>query len=365
VTTVGTLLASRARALVRSGASERVATETLVRELSLPRAEVERAIADAFSAWAQTTTSKVPVGPAPRGARAIDVLLQHKTSGTPRFDPLRTLSADEQARISSADRHTMNAALRQLERAVADHKLPFVPVFGYLSLRTRNGDVFDKPQAEVRPGKDVVSATLPGWDIGVVLSTLYRGRPEHPGTVAGLEEKPGAQTPGSLLKLPLDDADRLLARLFLREMVGEGDLRDRDATTSNGMYIPRVLEVQLDDGTRIPALVFVTNPEGAKNPQQGADGELSVGQLAYFMLGEGGFTSSDGTGYGGRAIDYWDKSYLALKASLSEPVNPKIKEAVDLARLVQQEQVSARALPGLLDGAFVPLDTMRFQKHDA
>ena len=128
------------------------------------------------------------------------------------------------------------------------------------------------------------------------------------------------------------------------------------------MYIPRVLDVTLADGAAVPALVFVTNPEGAKNPTRPTGEPLSVGQLAYFMLGSGGFVGEDGTQYGGRSLDYWEKSYLTLKMSLNEPINPTLQSAIEVAKLVQHQQASDATLRLLLEGSFVPLDTVRFQK---
>ncbi|MBM4282996.1 MAG: hypothetical protein FJ137_20325 [Deltaproteobacteria bacterium] len=367
-------LHARARALVEGGASVQRATDALLLEIGpradLPRAAVESAVLEAFAAFAQTQRVTTPVQRAAVGTSAFDVLLRSKGNGTAalRLDPWKHMSESERGKLSPADRASIDTALRELERKVAAQGLSYVPVFGYLSLRNRNADVFGKPQEQVVPGKDVVDATLPGWDVGVVLSTLYRGSPTHPGAVAGLSAQEDASTPGAVLKLPLADAGRMLARLIVREMIGESDLEDRDARTSNGMYIPRVLDVTLADGASVPALVFVTNPEGAKDPTGPTGEPLSVGQLAYFMLGKGGFVGEDGTQYGGSALDYWEKSYLALKVSLDEPVNPSLQTAIEVAKLVEQQKTSDATLRLLLEGSFVPLDTVRFHKgapHEA
>lgn len=353
-------LHGRARALIEAGASMRSASEVLALETKLPLPEVEEAVAAAFARFQGTEPDPAPPPVGAAGSRAAD-LLQRERAGPLRLDPLATLSPRQRARLSLADRASIARALRALEHEVQARGLTSIPVFGYLSLRTRNADVFGKPQTEVRPGVDVVDASLPGWNVGVVLSTLYRGSPEHPGAVAGLTEDERARTPGSVLHLPLAQADDMLARLIAREMIGESDLDDR-AGHSNGMYIPRVLDVTLADGNTIPALVFVTNPDGAKDPQRVIGESLSVGQLAYFMLGAGGFVAEDGTRYGGRSVDYWQESYVGLKRALAEPVDETIAAAIHTAHLVAHGAVSEALLPSVLGGSFVPLDTVHLNR---
>ena len=87
----------------------------------------------------------------------------------------------------AADRAAIAASLAELQASVEENGLDYVPVFGYSSLRTDNHRELGLPsQADVVPGRDVVDATLPGFDVGAVASTVYRGTPEHPGAVAGL-----------------------------------------------------------------------------------------------------------------------------------------------------------------------------------
>ncbi len=134
--------------------------------------------------------------------------------------------------------------------------LSYAPVFGYLSLRTNNFHELGLPgPAFVVPGKHTIEAKLNGHDIGVVASTVYRGTPEHPGVVAGLSEKEGATTTGTLLKLPLMRAEELLARVFHREYFAEDDL---DGEKPQAMYRPVVREVTTATGEHVDALVFIT-----------------------------------------------------------------------------------------------------------
>src|SRR5262249_3745695 len=154
--------------------------------------------------------------------------------------------------------------------------LNYVPVFGYLSLRTDGHRELGKAsQADVVPGQDTIEATLCGYSVGVVASTVYRGTPQRPGVVAGLSEAPGRDTAGTLLKVPLPKAEQLLTALFHREYFAEDDLHgDRP----QAMYKPVLLEVKTETGETVRALVFITNPESEK-----ALRDLTPAQLAWFM----------------------------------------------------------------------------------
>ena len=110
-------------------------------------------------------------------------------------------------------------------------------VFGYGSLIWRPEFKFD---AKVRGLVYGYHRSLCLW------SKVYRGTPERPGLVLGLE--PGGSVHGVAFRIPAAIAHRELRALWARELV-------------TGSYLPRWLEVRLGvDGTeRVKAISFVMN----------------------------------------------------------------------------------------------------------
>lgn len=88
-------------------------------------------------------------------------------------------------------------------------------------------------------------------------SEVYRGTPERPGLVLGLE--PGGSVRGVAFRLPAGDAREQLRALWARELV-------------TGSYRPHWLEVRVDgeDDARVKAIGFVMNRTAV-----GYAGELS------------------------------------------------------------------------------------------
>lgn len=272
-----------------------------------------------------------------------------------RWDPISRLPENLQKRLSAGDRTLLNKVTGELQHRVAEHELNYIPVFGYLSLRHDNyRELGIKDQSEVVSGTHVEKATLDNHAIDVVASTVFRGTPEHPGVVAGLSKKTGQNVPGVMLKIPLDRAEELLAVLYAREFFAESDLRDRSDkdgnAVSNAMYAPAIETITVGDGknTReVPALVFRTNPDGAKFL-----GDLTTEQLAHLMAAQGGFVDADGKTRGGATLEYWLKGYINARTAANEPIDPRIAAAVELAPLFPTlevlRQLSTRNDPAAL-----------------
>lgn len=296
--------------------------QRVARELGVPVADVAvvfegitRARGDVVPFSSKGTTSG-------KNAQALLSVTKAMTSSK-RWNPIARLAPELQARLSPGDKRAIEVALGELQKQVRAAKLDYVPVFGYLSLRTLNfAELGKRCQADVVHGRDVVNASLPNHDVDVLVSTMFRGTPEHPGAVAGLAAKEGASTPGVVLKVPLDRAEELLAVVLAREMFAEGDLVDlRDqsgAPVSNALYAPKVITVAQEDGRDVPALVFTTNEHGDKavaaTPDPFGDAAklknhdgigLSVERMAYLFAAQGGFVDKSGKAFGGPAIDYW------------------------------------------------------------
>jgi cation transport protein ChaC len=81
-----------------------------------------------------------------------------------------------------------------------------------------------------------------------IRSTRYRGTPERPGVVLGLDR--GGSCIGVALRIRPDARRRTVAALYEREMTG-------------GVYLPRMLSVALGGTRRVQALAFVANRDAA------------------------------------------------------------------------------------------------------
>ncbi|HEY4222012.1 MAG TPA: hypothetical protein VGO62_11725, partial [Myxococcota bacterium] len=164
-------------------------------EDALVQQELTALFADGFFAGSnQSARELMPVAQrSPSSANAFTLLAQGKSmASTKRWDPIGRLPHELQGRLSLGDVSMIKTAIGRLQQAVREAKLDFIPVFGYLSLRTNNfAELGKKTQEDVVVGKDVVDATLRGFDIDVVASSVFRGTPEHPGAVAGLGRKEG------------------------------------------------------------------------------------------------------------------------------------------------------------------------------
>lgn len=345
---------------------------------------VEKQLQQDFAAFCSgAATDKTPVAQKTGGHKSVqglmlDMVARHSTK---KWDPIGKMPPELAARLSDGDRSMIQGAVDELQAAVQKKGLDHVPVFGYLSLRTDNHRELGKAsQSDVVDGKDVVPANLKGWDLEMVASTVYRGTPEHPGAVAGLGKSESGETPGVILKVPLSRAEELLAVVLAREFFAEGDLKDSDGPNgpvSNAMYKPLVAPVSAEGDNDVPALVFVTNEDGAKSmPNIFQKKDLSEAEMAWLFSAQGGFVDGNGDAKGGPSVDYWEASYVKARDAAGQPVNPKIREAVDRAKLMPQREkldeilqrsdpdgrLMQEALLVLFEGATVSLDIMRQQQ---
>jgi glutathione-specific gamma-glutamylcyclotransferase len=108
-------------------------------------------------------------------------------------------------------------------------------VFGYGSLMWRPGFAY------VRRCK----ATLRGWRRSLcVFSHVYRGSPERPGLVLGLDRGGACQG----VAFEVDEALREATLRYLRE---------REQVTA--VYLERIAPITLECGDRVPALTYVAD----------------------------------------------------------------------------------------------------------
>lgn len=111
-------------------------------------------------------------------------------------------------------------------------------VFGYGSLMWKPGFAF----AERR------MARLHGWRRRFCLRSItYRGTPEAPGLVLGLDHDPDGWCDGVAFRVTADAAPDVCAYLRARELVTYAYREER-------------LPVALDDGTQVRALAYVVDP---------------------------------------------------------------------------------------------------------
>lgn len=108
-------------------------------------------------------------------------------------------------------------------------------VFGYGSLMWRPDFAYDERRGALVRGYHRAAC---------ILSTRYRGTPEVPGLVAGLDR--GGACRGVAFAVAAERADDVIAYLMEREMVTD-------------VYCPRYLPAALDDGRMVRSLAFVAN----------------------------------------------------------------------------------------------------------
>lgn len=121
-----------------------------------------------------------------------------------------------------------------------------------------------------------------------IRSTHYRGTPENPGIVLGLDR--GGSCTGMAFQLAAPQRARSIERLFAREIPRE----------VARVYLPRVVRVHLRSGISVPALTFV------------ADHAAS----AYVRLSDGEILARMTRSHGARGpnIDYLFNTLHALEA---------------------------------------------------
>jgi len=114
-------------------------------------------------------------------------------------------------------------------------------VFGYGSLMWRPGFSFE----------DAQPATLRGFERSFcIYSHYYRGTPQRPGLVLGLDPHDGAGCRGVAFRVHQDQKDAVVAYLTERELCGYA-------------YKAETHKLQLDCGSEIDAYTFVADPDHA------------------------------------------------------------------------------------------------------
>ncbi len=109
-----------------------------------------------------------------------------------------------------------------------------------------------------------------------VYSVRYRGTPECPGLVLGLER--GGSCLGRAFRVAAEKVDAVTAYLEKREQV-------------TGVYVPKFLKVRLEDGQRVSAYVFL-----ARRDHSQYAGKLPAGRAAELVV--------TGHGPSGSGLDY-------------------------------------------------------------
>jgi cation transport protein ChaC len=113
-------------------------------------------------------------------------------------------------------------------------------VFGYGSLIWQPGFDFEES----------MPATLHGWHRAMcILSTHYRGCPQTPGLVLGLDR--GGCCRGMAFRLAAERAEEIRQYLYDREMITQ-------------VYTPRFAPLRLTDGRRVSGYLFTARRDHAQ-----------------------------------------------------------------------------------------------------
>jgi glutathione-specific gamma-glutamylcyclotransferase len=166
-------------------------------------------------------------------------------------------------------------------------------VFAYGSLIWQPGFAYE----EALPGR------LHGWHRAMcILSFHYRGQPEAPGLVLGLDR--GGSCRGLAYRVAGDQAETVREYLHQREMI-------------SGVYQPRLAPVNLADGRTVPGYVFITR----------RDHEQYAGRLA---LEQAAGLIRQGKGSRGSARDYLASTVAHLEAlGLADHALTRLLQRVD------------------------------------
>jgi cation transport protein ChaC len=112
-------------------------------------------------------------------------------------------------------------------------------VFGYGSLLWNPG--FDH--------RGQVRARLRDYHRSFSMRSIHhRGKPEHPGLVLALDEAQGAICEGVAFEVAPEHSDAVLNYLRERELISSA-------------YLEKVLAIELADGRRVDAVVYVIDPD--------------------------------------------------------------------------------------------------------
>jgi len=161
-------------------------------------------------------------------------------------------------------------------------------VFGYGSLMWQPG--FD--YAEARP------AMLYGYHRALCLwSEHYRGTPEAPGLVFGLDA--GGACRGRAFRVARADRDRVVDYLYKRELISY-------------VYLPRLHPLHIDRGRTVPALIFVAD---RRHPQYA--GKLPLAEVAAIVARSVG-KSGTGRDYLANTVAHLDA--LGIKDGIAHRV---------------------------------------------
>ncbi|MEN2978660.1 gamma-glutamylcyclotransferase [Tistrella bauzanensis] len=152
-------------------------------------------------------------------------------------------------------------------------------VFGYGSLMWRPG--FEPVESR--------TALLRGYHRSLcIYSTRYRGTPDRPGLVLGLDR--GGACRGIAFRIAAAQTRQVLAYLDEREM-GQDDT----------VYLRRLLNIRLDDGRQVTAVTYVADRNGARYT-----GRLGFENMATLVRA--------GSGMMGTAHDYLSQTLERMAA---------------------------------------------------
>ncbi len=258
---------------------------------------------------------------------------------------LNSLYADNPKKLQSlneADQGAVQSVLDQVAAYIAENRPEKIALFGYWSIIDENGDLLGREQKDVSPGQDVLRASIPGFEIAPVTSTKYYGTDKLPGSAVGLVENPNGKTEGVAVVIKTNDPQwgiEKAVRAYLdREIFAEayspdtGSVADEILRQENAgskgsysMYQLRFGMATLQDGSEMPSLYVITNPQSPKNPFhdrfKGGDGitaQETVNRLAYqIAFGDG--------------IAFWQEQFGA-----PGPDNYEASEATSLRYLEQR-----------------------------
>ena len=165
-----------------------------------------------------------------------------------------------------------------------DRSLCDIWVFGYGSLMWRPGFEYEEAQM----------ATLDGYHRDLcVLSYVFRGTPEVPGLVMGLN--PDGHCVGRAFRVAEKHVDQTLQYLDEREMI-------------NNVYEPSWVDASLEDDRVVQAFTFIARQDHAQYA-----GHFTFEKKVEYVL--------QGFGSGGSSLEYLENTCVHLRdLSIEDPI---------------------------------------------
>ncbi len=171
-----------------------------------------------------------------------------------------------QDNLGISDSETQHRYIDDIEESGVIRGFGFGSLLTYSHLQNSDGTFKDSlaenfPSIESDDLINLKPATLNGYEKDFVCYDIhYRGTSEDPGITLGLDQIEGGKTPGGVIETPVADMTPDMAAGFVQYYLEE--FAQREMPPNMPIYTFDFLEVEVTNGTTVPALVCIADDEG-------------------------------------------------------------------------------------------------------